>query len=118
LVRVQSRASKGIEGSTMTHDELLAKAIYDIKIQDKVLLDRLANRSNLAKHDELIDIVEELHETKELDHKSFMVIRSFLDLHEPVMFGKRFSKTRYWVCVECGWRYPCRSIQAIEKELK
>jgi len=81
-------------------------------------------------HDELLTRVKE---GQWVDRQEMMVrsnaLRAVVELHKPIMktYPSVFSSghdsheqqlvTRNY-CEQCGYRYPCSTIQAIEKELQ
>lgn len=51
--------------------------------------------------------------------RSLQALRAVVELHKP-MADWRKKPLEYDVCAWCGWenKYPCETIQAIEKELR
>lgn len=77
-------------------------------------------------HDELLQVINVYNDGK---GDSFAnALRAVVELHKPTMktYPSVFSSghdsheqqlvTRNY-CEQCGYRYPCKTIQAIEKEL-
>ena len=48
------------------------------------------------------------------DPQSMRALRAVVELHTPVEIDRELN----YNCQECEWAYPCRTIQAIEKELQ
>ena len=70
-------------------------------------------------HDELLAKVNTL-EARYTDYPTYLALRAVVELHTPaiVIYPKEMQ---ILMCMECGdeegLRYPCQTIQAIEKEL-
>jgi hypothetical protein len=74
-------------------------------------------------HDELQQRVNDLYTnvneenpTRAEESKAHYALRAVVELHKPdeVHFGDVISQIE---CLECKIKYPCLTIQAIEKEL-
>lgn len=75
----------------MTHEELLATINEEIKVC----------QPECTKHD--------------LDNMPWLALRAVVELHKPLPESKNSPFKDF--CFGCGQIYPCKTIQAIEKEL-
>jgi hypothetical protein len=72
-------------------------------------------------HEELVEVLEHTAQDGMADEPILKAIRAVVKLHEPstVIYPKIQP---ILMCMECGdeegLRYPCPTIQAIEKELR
>jgi hypothetical protein len=69
-------------------------------------------------HDELLEKIDEEVEYSIRGHERFFTaLRAVVELHKPyeAHFGDVISQVQ---CRECEVKYPCATIQSIEKELK
>ena len=68
-------------------------------------------------HDELLAAVQFNKQTLESSDRNSEALRAVVELHKPSILHSRYSDDL--VCEKCQIiRYPCSTIQAIEKELK
>ena len=76
-------------------------------------------------HDELLDSVQEAYGA-DRSYELFKALRAVVKLHKPVLdtflYGLELDPpevTQNYECIMCGTgiKYPCHTIQAIEKEL-
>lgn len=63
-------------------------------------------------HDELVDIAI-VKDLNKLIRKQMKAIDAVFELHKPFLYPE--DDKIY--CDECNVKYPCKTIQAIEKEL-
>lgn len=68
-------------------------------------------------HDELLAAVQFNKQTLESSDRNSEALRAVVELHKPSILHSRYSDDL--VCEKCQIiRYPCSTIQAIEKQLK
>ena len=72
-------------------------------------------------NDELLAKIDEYFAYGRINDTLAKALRAVVELHKPTnsIFKMQFVDDNIeFVCKYCGYEYPCKTIQAIEKELK